>query len=47
MESLEVFNLAARGDPTGPQLDRRTGEGYVAAHAGDYCSLYAPTRSRS
>ena len=37
-ESLraKVLGLAARGDPTGPQLNRRTGEGYVAAHAGDY-----------
>ena len=37
-ESLrtKVLGLAARGDPTGPQLNRRTGEGYVAAHTGNY-----------
>ena len=37
-ESLraKVLGLAARGDPAGPQLDRRTGAGYVAARAGDY-----------
>ena len=31
-----VLGLAARGDPTGRQLDRLTGEGFVAAHTGHY-----------
>ena len=31
-----VLGLKARGDPNGRQLDRTTGEGYVAARDGDY-----------